>query len=348
MSVFFLVFGLIFGLVGGVILWDYVTVVRTYEVLSGKVVAFQKRYKRTKKGSSTIYYPVIEYIAYGNKKEFQANSGASWPMYDIGESVEVYYSKKHEDARLKSTIQLIIGPVFLLVGLGVCYFFWSNFEPSVISYLWTFGVSGAAAWFLGKLLRKKDIKSIPDLKQKTSELKKKVRHKNSDEDDSLITEQSELMSPDHPSNKNLKFIGPVFALVGLAAIGMAIYLGMNRWDFLERAELAEGTVIEYRSHTDDDGTTYYPIVEYKPPSVSQTITFQHDVGSSNPSYSRGEVVPVLFDPNNMQHAIIDEGLWNWFGPIIISVLGLAFFFAGTALTRRWLKVKRFKKKSLSQ
>lgn len=339
MSVFFLVFGLIFGLVGGIVLWDYIIVVKTYEILPGKVRAFQKRYKRSKNGSSLIYYPVIEYRAYGNEKEFKASSGASWPMYDIGESVEVYYSKKYDDARLKSMTQLIIGPIFLLVGLGVCYFFWSKFEPSVFSYLWTFGISGTVAWFVGTLLRRRGIKSVPDLSQKVRDLPKKVRKKDESDDDNLITSQSELSNPNSPGNTNLKIIGPFFTLVGLLAIAGSIYLGMNRWDFLERAEMTNGTVIEFQSHTDDDGTTYYPVVEFTSPNTAETITFKHDVGSSHPSYSRGDVVPVLFDPGDVNEAIIDEGLWNWFAPIIVGFLGFTFFLAGGAVTRRWLKMK---------
>jgi ABC-type multidrug transport system fused ATPase/permease subunit len=346
MSIFLLLFGLIFALAGGVVLWDYITVVTSYESLPGKVIAFRTQYKRSG-STSYLYYPVIEYIAYGNKKKFQANSGASWPMYDIGESVEVYYSKEYDDSRLKSIAQAVIGPVFLIIGLGVCYMFWMNFEMTFFSLITAFGMSGAIAWFFGKLLRKKDIKSVPELSQKVRSFNKKVRHKNELEAYNLITEQSELLSSDQPGNKNSKFVGPIFTLVGLVAIGVAIYLGIDRWNFLGRAEMSEGTVLEYKRHSDEDGTTYYPIVEYKSPNTSQTITFQHDVGSSNRSYRIGAEVPVLYDPENIRDAIIDEGLWNWFGPIIIGVLGLSFFFVGGTLTQRWLKVERFKNKSLS-
>lgn len=348
MSVFLLVFGLVFALVGALILWDYITVVTSYEILPAKVTAFRTRYKRTRKGSSFMYYPVVEYIAYGNKKEFQANSGDNWPMYDIGEPVEVYYSQKYDDVRLKSVSMLIFGPLFLLIGLVICYLFWTSFEMTFFSLLYAVGISGAVAWFFGSLMRKKDINSVPDLTQKVRSISKKVRHKNESDDSNLITKQSELLISDLPGNKNIKFIGPLFALVGLIVIAGAIYFGIQRWDFLERAEMANGTVIDYRSSTDDDGTTYYPIVEFTPPYSSQPITFQHDVGSSNPSYSRGAMVPVLFDPDNAGNAIINEGLWNWFGPILMSVLAVAFFGVGGTLTRRWLKMRNYEKRKLQQ
>jgi len=87
------------------------------------VIAFRTQDKRTSSGRSFMYYPVIEYVAYGNKKEFQSKSGASWPMHDIGEAVEVYYSKKYDDIRLKSVVQGVFGLVFFLIGVVICYFF---------------------------------------------------------------------------------------------------------------------------------------------------------------------------------------------------------------------------------
>ena len=347
MSIFFLFFGLIFALVGGVMLWDYITVVTSYEILSGKVIGFRTRYKRSKNSTTLMYYPVIKYIAYGNSREFQSKSGASWPMYDIGEAVEVYYSKKYDDNRLKSVAPALLGLVFLLIGLVVCYLFWANIEISFFSLIYVFGASGAVAWFVGSMMRKNGVKSVPDLTQKVRDIRKKARLKN-DSDDNLITSQRELEEREFIENKSTQFVGPIFAFIGLLAIGISIYVGMNRWTFLERAQSANGKVVDYRSSTDDDGTTYYPIVEYASPTQSQPHTFQHDVGSSHKSYSVGAIVPVLFDPDNTGDAIIDEGLWNWFATIIIGFLGLSFFGIGSSLTWRLIKRKRYQKKKLSQ
>jgi hypothetical protein len=347
MSIFFLFFGLIFALVGGVMLWDYITVVTSYEILSAKVIGFRTRYKRSKNSTTLMYYPVIKYIAYGNSREFQSKSGASWPMYDIGEAVEVYYSKKYDDNRLKSVTPAIMGVVFLVIGLVICYLFWANFQMSFFSLVTAVGLSGAIAWFFGSMMRKKGIQSVPDLTQKVRDIRKNARHK-SESDGNLITSQLELEEKERTGNKNAQFVGPLFAFIGLVTIGISIYVGMNRWDFLGRAEPVDGKVVDYRSSTDDDGTTYYPIVEFSLPTQPQSITFQHDVGSSHRSYSLGTVVPVLFDPNNTANAIIDEGLWNWFATIMISFVGLLFFWIGSSLTWKLIKRKRYRKKKLSQ
>mgnify|MGYP000524115541 CR=1 FL=1 len=345
MSGFLLLFGLIFMWIGGMVVYDYYTVVTTYETIPGKVKAFRMQQRRSRNSNSLMYYPIIEYVAYGNEKELKANSGASWPMYDIGESVEVYYSRKIDEARLKSITQSVIGSIFFLIGLGICYYFWSNFEITFFSLLFTLGPAVLLAWFLGSLMRKNNITSMPEISHKIRNLRKKSAQKDQDDDASLITEQSDLMSTDLPGNKNIKVVGPIFALVGLLAIAMAMYLGLQRWNFLERALPVEGTVIEYYASTDSDGTTYYPVVEFKSPESGRAVTFRHDVGSSHPSYSRGALVPVLYDPDNNYEAIIDEDLWNWFGTILISVLGFAFLGMGITMIRRWLKIERFKKKA---
>ena len=349
MSSFLLLFGLIFMWIGGMVVYDYYTVITTYETIPGRVKAFRTQQRRTRNSNSLMYYPIIEYVAYGHEKELKSSSGASWPMYDIGESVEVYYSRELDDARFKSIIQAVIGSVFFIIGLGVCYFFWTNFEITLFSLLFTLGPAVVLAWFLGSLMRKKNITSVPEISQKMRNLRKKSPNDDDQADDaSLITEQSELMSTDLPGNKNIKMVGPIFAVVGIVIIGLSVYFGLQRWNFLERALSAEGTVIEYHASTDSDGTTYYPVVQFKAPDSGTAITFRHDVGSSNQSYNRGALVPVLYDPDNIYEAIIDEGLWNWFGPILLSVLGFAFSGMGITLTRRWLKIKQFKKKTYTR
>lgn len=345
MSGFLLLFGLIFMWVGGMIVYDYYTVITTYETIPGTVKAFRTQQRRTRSSNSLMYYPIIEFIAYGHERELKSSSGASWPMYDIGEAVEVYYSREFDDARLKSITQAVIGTVFFIVGLGICYFFWTNFEITLFSMLFTLGPAVVLAWFLGSLMRKRNISSVPELSNKMRELRKKTISKKPEDGGTYISSQSKLMSADLPGNKNLKFVGPIFTIVGLLALGMALYLGLQRWDFLDRALPVQGEVIEYYASTDSDGTTYYPVVEFKSPESGTSVTFRHDVGSSHPSYSRGALVPVLYDPDNNFEAIIDEGLWNWFGPILISVLGFAFFGMGIAMIRRWLKIEAFKKKS---
>ena len=88
-----------------------------------------------------------------------------------------------------------------------------------------------------------------------------------------------------------------------------------------------------KTSSSDHGTStvYYPVVEYVPQSIQQSaqerqhnIRFQHDVGTSPPSYHRGDEVRVLYSPSNPDEAIIDEGWMNYFGPLLMVALGVIF------------------------
>jgi hypothetical protein len=41
------------------------------------------------------------------------------------------------------------------------------------------------------------------------------------------------------------------------------------------------------------------------------VTFRDAIGSSHPIDKRGEIVRVIYDPADLDRAIIDRGLWNW-------------------------------------
>jgi hypothetical protein len=80
-------------------------------------------------------------------------------------------------------------------------------------------------------------------------------------------------------------------------------------------------------------------VKYTPPGESMAITFEHDVGSSHPSYSVGDAVTVLYSPDDYNEAIIEAGLMNWFGPILMIFLGSIFVLVSGTLIRSVMKRK---------
>jgi hypothetical protein len=41
------------------------------------------------------------------------------------------------------------------------------------------------------------------------------------------------------------------------------------------------------------------------------VTFRDAIGSSHPIDKRGEIVRVIYDPADLDRAIIDRGIWNW-------------------------------------
>lgn len=345
MDIVLLIVGVIFALVGGVLIWKQLQALIYFSPVEGKVVAIEKRTtpaKGSKKQGGPMYYPVIEYIGSGNIKTLTGSIGSSRPMHEIGERVTVLYSRKKDEARLKSMVTLVMGLFFGLAGLGLCYLFIQVFTFSYFSMA-AYAVGGILLVNSGrKALKKRDINSLDELKESFRNTEMKTSKGAGPEETVRIYDPAELTEDIREQSKGLKYVGPVFTVVGLLAIALGVYLGMERADFLETALNADGTVIKLHERRSDDSYVYYPVVEFKLPGSDDVLSFEHDSGSNPPSYRVGEQVQVLYNPRNPRNAIIDAGLFNWFGPGIASVLGLIFVAVGISSIKQWIKHKKLK------
>jgi len=122
-------------------------------------------------------------------------------------------------------------------------------------------------------------------------------------------------------------------------------MGLDRWHFLQNAQKIQGLVIDFESSTStSDGqttTTYAPIIEYTPPRLNSSIKFTDDLSSSSHSNSIGDKVPVLYLPDSPSEAIMDKGLLNWFGPGLLSFMGIIFTLISLSLIKRNKKLKKY-------
>lgn len=343
MDIVLLLMGLLFLLAGIALFWHQLQALIYFTLVNGKVVAIEKRTTPptdSKKQGGPIYYPVIEYIVKGNKKTFTGSTGSSWPTRQIGESVTVLYSSQKDEARVKSLIPLIFGVIFGAVGIGLCYIFVSRFTFSLLS-LAAYLVVCALIFNSGrKALKKRDISSFDELKESFRNTEMKTRKGVIVEQSNRIYDSDELAEDLIEKSKGLKYVGPTFTLIGLLSLGAAIYLGIQRANFLETAITARGEVVNLIEKRSDDSYVYYPVVEFTLPGSFDVLTFQHDSGSNPPSYTIGEQVQVLYDPENPQNAIIDAGLWNWMATGLVSTLGLLFTMVGISSVKQWKKYRK--------
>lgn len=336
-----LLFGsIIFLLVGFVLFWRQLEALLYFKKVRGKVVALEKRgtpARGSKKEGGPMYYPVIEYIAWGNQKTFTGSMGTSSPMYQIGDEVDVLYSRKKDEARLKSYIPLVMGLIFS--GAGALMFFW--FISIFTFSLFSIGIAAVVGIYLivhmRRALKKRDISSLDELKESFRNTDMKTRRGTDPEQKELITTKDELQQDLSRNSKKLKYVGPIFTVVGAGVLALGIYLGMERADFLETALEASGEVIRLKEKRSDDSYVYYPVVRYKLPGTDRQLIFEHDSGSNPPSYQVGENVRVLYDPQDPNQAIIDAGIFNWMGPGIATLLGGIFALVGISSTRYYFK-----------
>jgi len=335
MEIIFLLVGLLFAFIGIYLIWDHLRFLSTGRVVEGRVIALEKRTTpagKSRKQGGPIYYPVIEYRARGQSMEFTSGYGRSTPSYEIGKKLPVIYSKKMNQARIKQKAPFVFGSIFAAVGIGLCVIFFYIFNFN----LWSAGLSllvlTGALNSVRKKLAQHDISTIDEFKEALRNTDMKTGKGTKPERAERITSNNELHLDELKRTKSLKYAGPALLFIGAAAIAGAIYLGIERADFLETAVSAEGKVVDFNRKRSDNNYVYYPIVEFTYPGSSDavTITFEHQSGSNPPSYFKGEQVRVLYNPDNPQNAIIDAGIMNWLGPGLAAIFGIIFFSSGVS------------------
>jgi hypothetical protein len=127
--------------------------------------------------------------------------------------------------------------------------------------------------------------------------------------------------------KTVTIIKYVFAIIGACMLAGAFALYSSTASFLERAETAQGTVIELMRSRSSDSTSYYPVVQFTAAS-GREIEFQSSSGSNPPSYNRGEQVSVFYEPSNPDDAMIDGFFSLWGAALIVGGIGSVFALIG--------------------
>lgn len=118
--------------------------------------------------------------------------------------------------------------------------------------------------------------------------------------------------------------GLLFLLVGLILLTREIA-------FQREAISGSGSVIELRVTESVDGPITTPIVEFRTPDG---IAFRCEGTATSPAPRLGEAVPIIYLPDDPQHARINTFVQRWLFPSVFTPLGLLLVLAGTYLGRR--------------
>ncbi|WP_299381214.1 DUF3592 domain-containing protein, partial [uncultured Kiloniella sp.] len=116
--------------------------------------------------------------------------------------------------------------------------------------------------------------------------------------------------------------------------------------FIDTAHSAQGIVIDLVQSRPSSSSTSSSYV-YRPEVIFQTatgeeITFQSSSGSNSPAYSKGESVNVLYESERPQNAKINDTFSLWFGPAILSIVGLIFAAFGIGISIYLYKKEKLK------
>src|SRR5689334_8974107 len=97
-------------------------------------------------------------------------------------------------------------------------------------------------------------------------------------------------------------IGVVFGLVGSILFVIGVFIFIRTRMFISTSQEVKGTVIRMlSSHGSEGGTVYAPVFRFTT-IQGQSMEVAESVYSNPPGYSVGDVVDILYDPQNPGNA----------------------------------------------
>ncbi len=131
-------------------------------------------------------------------------------------------------------------------------------------------------------------------------------------------------------------IGIMFGLVGGLLFVIGVFLFMRTRMFISSSQEVKGTVTRMlSSFGSEGGTVYAPVFKFTT-IQGQVIEVEEKVYSSPPGFSVGEVVDILYDPQNPGNARAKKWSSLYFTPLLLS--GMGAIFGGIGLVRLVVKV----------
>lgn len=134
-------------------------------------------------------------------------------------------------------------------------------------------------------------------------------------------------------------MGFLFAGIGIIVAGIGILVRLRHSSFMQRAEVTQGEIVEYRQRTDyrrrrgQSGSRmahyYFPVVRYSTPDGVHEV--HSNVGTSWKSYREGSVVDVFYlrdRPEKFKLKSIADTLFF----VIPTGIGIVFIGVGVLLT----------------
>ncbi len=128
----------------------------------------------------------------------------------------------------------------------------------------------------------------------------------------------------------MKAISIIFSVFGLAMLIGAYLLFTNTQDFVETAVTTEGIVVELVRSSSNDSTVYHPAIEFSTQDGT-IVEFTSSAGTNPPSYSRGEVVTVLYQESSPEQAKIEGFFTLWGATTIVGIIGAGFLLIGVIM-----------------
>jgi hypothetical protein len=119
-------------------------------------------------------------------------------------------------------------------------------------------------------------------------------------------------------SRSLFVFGLLFLAIGLVLLARELAFGRE-------AVVTGGSVVELRVTESADGQNTTPVVEFK---TREGALIRFEGQSTRPAPSLGDHIPVIYRPNDPQHARIDTFVQRWLMPCAFTPLGFLICLAG--------------------
>jgi hypothetical protein len=325
----FFIGGLIMVAIGGACIADFaywrIRAERFRGVITGALTDDGK--SSTNKTAHKNLFPVVEYTNIeGRTVTGYSNNGSSILINKIpGREVELLVmADDPETIRIKGYVGLTFGLIFLIPGFilwGISIF---SYKTTIYSFL-------IAALFLAyighkifkNILPREEWRTVTEFRKQSREKRQKKRQK------MKFLGRDDILQMLRKRDKLLLQWSPLHIIIVAGLLFGGAYFGKSQYE-LEMVGLgAVGEVVdmesEYNSSSDGSSYTYYAVVTFQN-EHGKKIRFRDNFGSSHPNIKRGDIVDVLYDPDNEDRAIIDRGIWNWLIPVVFFAVGILMFF----------------------
>ena len=129
-------------------------------------------------------------------------------------------------------------------------------------------------------------------------------------------------------------IGILALMLGLSFIGVTSVFGLRKWMRIKRSEATTGVVVNnettsgMRNDFDVGSTLYKPTVRFQT-ADGRIVDYTPKISNNVSNYTVGQRVPVHYDPQKPEEAIIGATFRLWFSTFVFGLVGGVFALVGT-------------------
>lgn len=324
--------GSIFMFLGGLMIFaDYYKRVHGRTAM-GKIIGVEIS-ERPK--NAHMYYPIYRVKgSSGDTIEVKANWDSNMLINNLpGAQHKLFFSKQNPDTPEPNSIVLrIIGLVFFLPGVFITY---ESFSFIRFNLAYTAVFSVFCFYIFVRLSRA----GWRDKFQKIKEEFKKARAEGRPLISSIEETDNNKRYPNgfksRPmtndeivktlSKEKKKCVTWSFALTLISGVMLffAVWNVENTLELKRYGVETNAEIVDFVVSRDSDSTTYKAVYEFVAQN-GQTVRKNDSFGSSHPTLSTGDIVKVLYNPYDVNKAMIDRGIWNFTLPAILASISFLF------------------------